>query len=83
MTSAQAAAVLLSSRELVTEMDDAMTDAAQPDIVEHVSSTDFASTVQRIADALAEAGLMLFAGIDHAAGARDAGMEMPPATVLI
>jgi uncharacterized protein (DUF302 family) len=60
-----------------------MNDAAQPEIMEHVSSTDFASTVQRIADALTEAGLMLFARIDHAAGARDVGMEMPPATVLI
>jgi uncharacterized protein (DUF302 family) len=64
-------------------MDDAMNDAAQPDIMEHVSSTDFASTVQRMADALTEAGLMLFARIDHAAGAREAGLEMPPATVLI
>ena len=26
---------------------------------------------------------MLFARIDHSAGARDAGLEMPPATVLI
>jgi uncharacterized protein (DUF302 family) len=60
-----------------------MNDAAQPDIIEHVSSTDFPSTVERIADALAQAGLMLFARIDHAAGAREAGMEMPPATVLI
>jgi uncharacterized protein (DUF302 family) len=65
------------------EVCDAMNDAAQPDIMEHVSSTDFVSTVERIADALTEAGLMLFARIDHAAGARDAGMEMPPATVLI
>jgi uncharacterized protein (DUF302 family) len=64
-------------------MDDAMNDAAQPDIMEHVSSRDFASTVQRMADALTEAGLMLFARIDHAAGAREAGLEMPPATVLI
>jgi uncharacterized protein (DUF302 family) len=60
-----------------------MNDAAQPDIMEHVSSTDFTSTVERIVDALKEAGLILFARIDHAAGARDAGMEMPPATVLI
>lgn len=60
-----------------------MNDAAQPDIMEHVSSRVFASTVQRMADALTEAGLMLFARIDHAAGAREAGLEMPPATVLI
>ena len=43
----------------------------------------FASTVERIVDALAEANLTLFARIDHAAGARDARMEMLPATVLI
>ncbi|PPQ36052.1 DUF302 domain-containing protein [Rhodopila globiformis] len=60
-----------------------MTDAAQPDIVEHVSSTDFASTVERIANAITAAGLTLFARIDHAAGAREAGLAMPPATVLI
>ena len=60
-----------------------MSNAVQPDIVEHVSSLDFPSTVERIVDALAKAGLMLFARIDHAAGARDAGIEMPPATVLV
>ncbi len=60
-----------------------MTDPAQPDIVEHVTSTDVPLTVQRIAGAIAEAGLTLFARIDHAAGAREAGLEMPPATVLI
>ena len=64
-------------------MNYALNDATQPDIVEHVSSTDFASTVERIVDALAEANLTLFARIDHAAGARDAWMEMLPATVLI
>jgi uncharacterized protein (DUF302 family) len=60
-----------------------MSDAAQPDIMEHVSSTDFASTIQQILDAIRGAGLTLFARIDHAAGAQDVGMEMPPATVLI
>jgi uncharacterized protein (DUF302 family) len=60
-----------------------MSDAAQPDIMEHVSSTDFASTIQQILDAIRGAGLTLFARIDHAAGAQDVGMELPPATVLI
>ncbi|MFL5283820.1 MAG: DUF302 domain-containing protein [Rhodopila sp.] len=60
-----------------------MTDPVQPDIVEHVSSTDYASTVERITNAIAEAGLTLFACIDHAAGARDGGMAMPSALVLI
>ena len=55
----------------------------EPDILEHVSSSDFESTIGRIADAIAGAGLTLFARIDHAAGARNVGMEMLPATVLI
>jgi uncharacterized protein (DUF302 family) len=60
-----------------------MNDATQPDIIELVSSLDFAATLARIEDALTQAGLMIFARIDHAAGARDAGLQMPPATVLI
>jgi uncharacterized protein (DUF302 family) len=53
------------------------------DIVEHVVSADFASTVERIAAAITQAGMTVFARIDHAAGAREAGLIMPPATVLI
>jgi uncharacterized protein (DUF302 family) len=53
------------------------------DIVEYVVSGEFAPTVERIAAAITGAGMMVFARIDHAAGARDTGMTMPPATVLI
>ena len=53
------------------------------DIVEYVVSGEFAPTVERIAAAITGAGMMVFARIDHAAGARDHGMTMPPATVMI
>jgi uncharacterized protein (DUF302 family) len=58
-------------------------DPTQPDIVEHLAPMDFDATVARLTQAIAASGLMLFARIDHAAGARDAGLAMPPATVLI
>jgi len=64
-------------------MDGAMTDPAQPDIVEHVASTDVISTVERIANAIDEAGLTVFARIDHAAGARAVGLELPDEVVLV
>ena len=54
-----------------------------PDIVEHVSAVPFDATLERLAVAIARAGLVLFSRIDHQAGARDAGLEMPPATVLV
>jgi len=52
------------------------------DIVEHVSAMPFDATLERLAAAIVQAGLTLFSRIDHEAGARDAGLEMPPATVL-
>ncbi len=53
-----------------------------PDIVEHVSAVPFDVTLERLTAAIARAGLTLFNRIDHQAGARDAGLEMPPAMVL-
>jgi uncharacterized protein (DUF302 family) len=52
-------------------------------VVEHVSPLPFAETVERLICAIADAGLILFSWIDHAAGAREAGLEMPPTVVLI
>ena len=40
-------------------------------------------TVRRIEAALAERGLTLFARIDHAAGARAAGLDLPDEVVLL
>ncbi len=60
-----------------------MTDAQASDLVEHVSAVGFAPTLERLLAAIQRAGMILFAQIDHAAGARDAGMAMPPTVVLL
>ncbi|HVW54929.1 MAG TPA: DUF302 domain-containing protein [Rhizobiaceae bacterium] len=60
-----------------------MSGIREPDIVEHASSLPFDETVERLAQIITGAGMTIFARIDHAANARDAGMTMPPATVLI
>ncbi len=56
-----------------------MSDAA---IREILSAHSFEATLERLAAAIAAAGLILFNRIDHQAGAREAGLEMPPTTVL-
>jgi uncharacterized protein (DUF302 family) len=53
------------------------------DIHETVSAYPFETTLERVTAAIAQAGLILFSRIDHRAGAQEAGLEMPPATVLI
>lgn len=55
----------------------------KPHVVEHPSPVAFAPTLERLERAITAAGLTIFARIDHAAGARAAGLEMPPTTVLI
>ena len=52
-------------------------------IVEHVAPQGFDVTLGRLTDAIGKAGLILFTRIDHAAGAREFGLAMPPTTVLI
>jgi uncharacterized protein (DUF302 family) len=42
-----------------------------------------AETIERLADAAVVAGLLIFARIDHAQGASDAGMALRPTTLLI
>ncbi|MBV8750012.1 MAG: DUF302 domain-containing protein [Candidatus Eremiobacteraeota bacterium] len=42
-----------------------------------------AETVDRLADAVHAAGNTVFARIDHAAGAAEVGLSMPPTQVLI
>ena len=60
-----------------------MTSGTDPDLVEHVSPVPFAPTLDRLVKAIETAGLTLFARIDHAAGARDAGLAMPPTVLLV
>jgi len=60
-----------------------MIDTQPPEIVEHTSALSFDATVERLVQTIAGRGMMIFARIDHAANARDVGMTMLPATVLI
>jgi uncharacterized protein (DUF302 family) len=60
-----------------------MTDSVASGVVEHATALGFGAAVDRLAKAIAEAGMTVFARIDHAAGAREAGLAMPPATVIL
>ncbi len=53
-----------------------------PGVHETVSPHGFEATLDLLTAAIARAGLTLFSRIDHHAGAQDAGLAMPPATVL-
>lgn len=60
-----------------------MTDAASSPPAETITPLGFDVALARIADAIAAAGLTIFARIDHAQGASQAGLTMPPTVVLI
>ncbi|MFJ1252457.1 DUF302 domain-containing protein [Cupriavidus sp. CuC1] len=47
------------------------------------SRYDFQTTVERLLAAFKEKGMTIFARIDHAEAARNAGLAMPPTQVLI
>jgi uncharacterized protein (DUF302 family) len=47
------------------------------------SSFGYAETVQRLTEATARRGLTVFARIDHAAAAREVGMELPSEDVIV
>lgn len=51
--------------------------------LEYASAWGFQPTIDRLISAIEAAGMSIFAKIDHAAGARQAGMAMPPAVLLI
>jgi uncharacterized protein (DUF302 family) len=48
-----------------------------------VSSRDFAGTVACLQEEIELRGIQIFARIDHAANAAEAGLAMPPTVVLI
>jgi uncharacterized protein (DUF302 family) len=60
-----------------------MTGTSESHVVEHPSAFAFEPTMERVVAAIEAAGMTVFSRIDHAAGARAAGLAMPPATVLI
>jgi uncharacterized protein (DUF302 family) len=56
---------------------------SDPDYVEFESAHSLAETLGRIESAITSHGMTIFARVDHAAGARDAGLTMPPTVVLL
>jgi len=52
-------------------------------IAEYVSDLAFEPTLERLKLRIEKAGMSVFAQIDHAAGAREYGLEMPPTIVLL
>jgi uncharacterized protein (DUF302 family) len=55
----------------------------EPDVVNKISPRPVAETVARLTGLLAAKGLKLFATIDQAAAAREAGLEMRETTLVI
>jgi uncharacterized protein (DUF302 family) len=56
---------------------------ASPPLVELSSVHAFATTLERLVEVFEHAGMTIFARIDHQAAAIEAGLSMPPTTVLI
>ena len=56
---------------------------AGSDLVTKRSAHPFVMTLDRLEAAAKENGLVVFTRLDHAAAAKAAGLEMPPATVLV
>jgi uncharacterized protein (DUF302 family) len=53
------------------------------DYVEHKSDLTFFETVDHLVETIEKVGMNIFAKIDHAAGAKDVGMNLLPSVVLI
>lgn len=60
-----------------------MTDPTDSRPTETITPLGFETALARVADAITAAGLTIFARIDHAHGASQAGLTMPSTTVLI
>lgn len=60
-----------------------MIDAENRDLAEHPSRVPFDATVERLVGAITAQGMTIFATIDHAAQARQVGLSLRPATVLL
>src|SRR5215468_5926393 len=71
------------TRETNLPEDSRMTTTTSSGIVSIPSPYPFAETVQRLLSALSDHGLKVFATIDQRAEAAEAGLTMPPTTLLI
>ena len=52
------------------------------DYVEHKSNLTFLETIDQLVETIEKVGMNVFSRIDHAAAARDIGMELLPSVVL-
>jgi uncharacterized protein (DUF302 family) len=59
------------------------TDPADDDLVTLPSAHGAGETAERLKSLLSQKGIAVFADIDHAAGARQVGLSLPPTRVLI
>jgi len=57
--------------------------AAQPGLIVKPSAYGVIETLDRLEDVLADKGITVLARIDHALGARRAGMELPATELLV
>lgn len=73
--------VLMSSMLLMAGSAFANSATLQPQAVE--SKYDFAKTVEVLTETLKGKGMTIFAQIDHQQAAKEVGLEMQPATVII
>ena len=64
-------------------MEDAYAGPIPAGVVERRSLFSFPDTVRRLEEALTTRPVEVLARVDHAAGARAAGLEMPPTLVII
>jgi len=62
---------------------DAPTRADAEGLITKASRYSVAEAVSRLAKVLTDAGLTIFATIDHAAAAQHSGLRMPPATLFV
>lgn len=53
------------------------------DYVEYKSDLPFLETIDQLVETIEKVGMNIFAKIDHAAGAKEAGMHLLPSVVLI
>ena len=60
-----------------------MTAGTDRGLTEVVTPLGFPATLAQVTDAIAAAGLTVFARIDHALGATQVGLAMPPTVVLL
>lgn len=75
-----AAAICKDSFAMTDRSADRLPDAK---LLEQTSAWPFALTLDRLTAAIEGAGLKVFARIDHAAGAKEVGLTLPPTVVLL